>query len=156
MTQLAPMTPIDYEEFRADSIVGFAQDKIASGQWAASEADTLSAQEFHSLLPQGLNTPDNHLYRIVDGTGNKVGILWIAAKERGGQRIAYVYDVGVLPSHQRQGHAERAFAALELEVKRLGLQGLALHVFGHNTGAHALYVKLGFVATNINMFKPVA
>ena len=38
---------------------------------------------------------------------------------------------------------------------RLGLQGIALHVFGHNTGAQALYGKLGYVPTNINMFKAV-
>jgi RimJ/RimL family protein N-acetyltransferase len=35
----------------------------------------------------------------------------------------------------------------------LGLSGIALHVFGHNHGAQALYAKLGFVATNINLFK---
>ena len=156
MTQLAPMTPADFDEFLADSITGYAQDKIASGQWAANEADALSAKEFHADLPQGLHTPDNYLYRIEDETGHKVGSLWFAAKDRGGQRVAYVNDVSVLPAHQRQGHAERAFGVLEAEVKRLGLEGIALHVFGHNKGARALYAKLGFVTTNINMFKPTA
>lgn len=31
----------------------------------------------------------------------------------------------------------------------------ALHVFGHNVGAQALYAKLGFRPTNINLFKTV-
>jgi len=67
-----------------------------------------------------------------------------------------VYDVYVRPEHQRKGHAGRAFAALEVEAHRLGLTGIALHVFGHNAGAQALYQKLGYVPTNINMFKPLA
>jgi ribosomal protein S18 acetylase RimI-like enzyme len=61
----------------------------------------------------------------------------------------------VLPERQREGHAFRAFLDLEAEVQRLGLSGIALHVFGHNTGAQALYAKLGFQPTNISLFKPV-
>ena len=52
-------------------------------------------------------------------------------------------------------HAARAFLALEEEVRRRGLSGIALHVFGHNDGARALYDKLGFRPTNISMFKPI-
>jgi hypothetical protein len=33
---------------------------------------------------------------------------------------------------------------------------VALHVFGHNPQAHALYVKLGYITTNTNMFKALA
>jgi ribosomal protein S18 acetylase RimI-like enzyme len=82
-----------------------------------------------------------------------VGTLWIAIQARGTQRVAYVYDVVIGPEHRRRGHAERAFKALEQEAVGLGLSGIALHVFGHNHGAQALYAKLGFVATNINLFK---
>ena len=84
-----------------------------------------------------------------------VGMLWIAGLERAGQRIAYVYDISVRPEHRRKGHAASAFAALEGKVRELGLSGIALHVFGHNAGAVALYTKLGYQATNINMFKAV-
>ena len=53
-------------------------------------------------------------------------------------------------------HGTGAFEALEDKVRSLGLEGIALHVFGHNRGAHALYEKLGFQATNIHMFKDLA
>jgi ribosomal protein S18 acetylase RimI-like enzyme len=66
-----------------------------------------------------------------------------------------VFDVGVLPHRQREGHAERALRALEDELRRLGLSGMALHVFGHDVAAQALYAKLGFQATNISLFKPI-
>jgi len=48
-----------------------------------------------------------------------------------------------------------ALRALEQEVARLGLTGIALHVFGHNTQAQSLYRKLGYETTNINLFKPI-
>ena len=43
--------------------------------------------------------------------------------------------------------------AAEAEVRRLGLYGIGLHVFGHNSGARLLYERLGYRTTNINMFK---
>jgi len=81
--------------------------------------------------------------------------LWFAVQTKFNARIAYVFDVSVRPERQREGHAYRAFLALEDEVRRRGLSGIALHVFGHNPGAQALYAKLGYRPTNINMYKPL-
>jgi ribosomal protein S18 acetylase RimI-like enzyme len=53
------------------------------------------------------------------------------------------------------GYAMRAFEQLEAAVSSRGLCGIALHVFGHNEAARALYAKLGYRATNISMFKRV-
>ncbi|MBK9608808.1 MAG: GNAT family N-acetyltransferase [Betaproteobacteria bacterium] len=97
--------------------------------------------------------PDNHFFTILDARSAPVGMLWFAVQTRFNARIAYVYDVGVRPERQREGHALRAFAALEDEVRKLGLAGIALHVFGHNTGARALYARLGYQPTNISLYK---
>jgi ribosomal protein S18 acetylase RimI-like enzyme len=155
MTVLRPMTPSEYTAWLDESIPAYAADKVASGQWSQAESLELSRRNNDELLPQGLQTPDNHFYSIVDAQGNAVGMLWFAVEVKFGSRIAYVYDVSVIPERQRQGHAQRAFAALEVEVQRLGLSGVALHVFGFNTGAQALYAKLGFEPTNIHLFKAV-
>jgi len=40
-------------------------------------------------------------------------------------------------------------------ARTLGLSGIALHVFGHNSGAQALYASLGYQITNLNLFKPL-
>lgn len=82
-------------------------------------------------------------------------MLWLPVKKRFNSRVAYIYDIEVWPHQRRKGHAYRAFCASEQEVRRLGLSGIALHVFGHNTEAQALYAKLGFQSTDINLFKPV-
>jgi ribosomal protein S18 acetylase RimI-like enzyme len=64
-----------------------------------------------------------------------------------------VYDLAVKPEYRRQGHARRAFQALESEVAALGLSRIGLHVFSHNTGAQALYASLGYHVTGHNMTK---
>lgn len=156
MTVLVSMTDAEYDAYVADSIPAYAADKVAAGQWSEADALGLARKSFDELLPNGLQTPHNHLYSIRDAhDGPSVGMVWIAAQDRAGQRIAYVYDVSVKPDHQRQGHASRALLALEDEVHRLGLAGIALHVFGHNVAAQALYRKLGYAPTNINMYKPI-
>lgn len=153
MSVLRPITDAEYAAWLDVVIPEFAEDKVAAGQWPADRALELSRHEYATLLPQGKDTPDNHLYSVLDADGRRVGTLWFVIKERANKRIAYVYDVYVVPEQRRRGHAFRAFQALEGEVLRLGLTGIALHVFGHNHAAQALYVKLGYVATNINMFK---
>lgn len=152
---LRSMNESEYAAWLADTIPSYAADKIAAGQWAEDEALERSSKEYAELLPQGLATADNHLFSIVDAEGGAVGVLWFAVKNKFNARIAYVFDVSVVPARQRQGHASRAFVALEDKVRELGLSGIALHVFGHNTGAQDLYAKLGYRATNISLFKPV-
>jgi ribosomal protein S18 acetylase RimI-like enzyme len=145
-------------EFAAwcDAIVpDYAAEKVKSGEWQENEALAKSRESLDGLLPRGIDTPDNRLFAIVGADGESVGMLWFAVRERSGSRIAYVYNIAIDPRFRRQGHAERAFAALEQEASRLGLEGIGLHVFGHNRGAISLYEKLGFAATDITMFKPL-
>ena len=154
MTVLSSMNDAEFAKYLAVAIPDYAQGKVESGQWAATESLELSRKAYADLLPQGLQTPDNFLFTVYDGVSpESIGMFWFAAQDRGGQRVAFVYDVSIDPEHQRKGHASRAFAALEAEVQKRGLAGIALHVFGQNTGAQALYHKLGFVTTNINMLK---
>ena len=154
MTTLFPMSEAVFAEYMAKSIPDFAREKVASGQWSRESALELSRRGFETLLPQGLATPDNHIFEIRFET-ETVGMLWFAVQERAGQKIAYVYDVMIDPVQQRKGHGTRAFLALEDKARTLGLSGIALHVFGHNPDAHALYVRLGFQPTNISMYKPI-
>ena len=147
------MTHTEYAAWRTEAVPAYAADKVASGQWAEGESLQLSTKEYEELLPQGLETPDNHLYTVLDQEGSPVGMLWFAVQTKFNARIAYVFDVGVHENRQRQGHGSCALVELEGEVQRLGLAGIALHVFGHNTGAQALYAKLGYQPTNISLYK---
>lgn len=156
MSVLRPISDDEYARWLETVIPGYAEDKVACGQWPAESALELSRKEYAKLLPEGKNTESNYIYSVLGAGGEVVGTLWFVAKVQANRQIAYVYDIYVLPDRRRQGHAFRAFQALEREAAKLGLTGIALHVFGHNYEAQALYNKLGYVPTNINLYKPVA
>lgn len=153
---LVPLTSAEFADYKATSIPMYASEKVRSGEWAEADALRLAREAFDLLLPNGLDTPENHLFGLREAAdGSLLGVLWFATRQRAADRIAYVYEIVIHPQFQRQGHASRAFRALEDKVRELGLSGIALHVFGHNTGARALYESLGYVTTNITMYKPV-
>jgi ribosomal protein S18 acetylase RimI-like enzyme len=156
VTLLAPLTRSEFADYQAASIPMYAHEKVRSGEWAEADALGLAREAFDLLLPNGLDTPESYLFGLREASGGPLlGVLWFAIRQRVADRIAYVYDIVIHPQFQRQGHARRAFRALEDKVRELGLSGIALHVFGHNTGARALYESLGYETTNITMFKPI-
>jgi ribosomal protein S18 acetylase RimI-like enzyme len=154
---LVPMTAEAFAIYLERAIRAFALDKVASGQWSPETSLALSRRGFAELLPDGLATPNNFLFTLQDPVDQaNVGMLWYALQERAGHDIAYVYDVLVEPACRRKGYAACAFRALEVEFGSRGLAGIALHVFGHNQVAQAFYARLGYEATNINLFKKVS
>lgn len=151
---LAPMRAEAFTAFFDTAVAAYAGDNVAAGRWRADEAPALARAETERLLPQGAATPEHHLLEIVDG-GTAVGFLWFAAMSRGSTRVAFVYQIYVHAGFRRRGHARAALQALEGIVGGLGLAGIALHVFGSNTGAQALYRSLGYGTTSLNLFKPL-
>jgi ribosomal protein S18 acetylase RimI-like enzyme len=154
MTQLVPMGEEAFASFIETAVAGYADDNVAAGRWTADEALGLSRAEFVRLLPLGLATPNNHLYEIRDESCDRtVGFLWFAIMARGSAKTAYVYQLEIHPEFRRQGHARAAFHAMESIAVEMGLSSIGLHVFGHASGAKALYGSLGYSVTGINMQK---
>lgn len=151
---LISMDEADFHAYKNRSIVEYAQEHIRTGRWSPEEGMQKAEQQYRELLPEGLSSPNNYLFTIQKRiTGEKVGILWFAIQKRGGKSSAFVYDVWIEEQFRRRSYGEQAFLALEEQVRALGIDTIGLHVFGHNHAARALYEKLGYVATNINMVK---
>ena len=154
MTTLVPMTPTEYAAWREESIPAYARDKVEAGQWNAAESLENARAEVDALLPLGPATPGHHLWAIRDAAhADSIGCLWVGEQRLGPRRIAYVFDFSVKPGQRRQGHARRAFLALEDEVRALGIDTISLHVFGHNAAARALYEHLGYAPTSLTLAK---
>ena len=147
------MNTAEYAAWAEAAIPPYAADKVRSGRWPEAQAIDLARKEFEQLLPKQQETAGNYFFNVVGDNSETVGSLWFAKAQRVGYEIAYVYDIVIQQEYRRRGHAMRALQALEVEASLLGLAGVALHVFGHNEGAIALYRKLGFEPTNINMYK---
>ncbi len=143
-----------FAEYLSHAVAGYANDNVVSGRWTEETALAQSKASFKESLPEGLQTPDQHLFEITDDEGNNsFGYLWFAVIEKHGLRSAFVYDLEIREAHRRQGHAEAAFHEVEKRVHDLGLKSIGLHVFAYNKGAQRLYEKLGYQVSSLNMLK---
>ena len=157
MTALRPMSHEAYPAFFEDAIATYAAENVAGGRWLAADAPELARAETLRLLGQGVDTPDHHLFEVLASPeGSPVGYIWFAAAPRGSIKIAFVFQIKIQPPFQRQGHARAALELVEQEAVRLGLAGMALHVFACNPTAQALYRSLGYEVSSLNMIKPFA
>jgi ribosomal protein S18 acetylase RimI-like enzyme len=151
--QLRPMTAAEFIPYRAYSTREYAREKVDAGNWDAESALDLADQEYTRYLPDGVATADNFLYIIEDtATGSRVGVLWVALTGAG---KAFIYDFEIDESVRRHGYATLALYELEQIARDKGVQSIGLHVFAHNHTARALYQKVGYVETNINMSKTI-
>ena len=157
MIRLQPMNETEYQEYLDIAVADYAQEHVKAGRWSSEQALQAAKQEYDALLPDGVSSKNQYLYTIVDEeTDAKVGMLWFAATERANERVAFVYDVIIYEPFRRRGYGEQAFQALETKVRALGLKRIGLHVFGHNHAARAMYEKLGYVVTNVQMSKSLS
>ena len=152
MVTLRGMTEEEFQAFLARSIPEYAAEKVKAGNWTPDEALERSREEHVTLLPQGLATPNHHLYTI-EQAGKPVGRLWLSVDQHIAGGAGFIYDLFVDEPFRRRGIASEAMRLLEKEALGLGVRSLALHVFGTNLAARALYQKLGYEITNINMAK---
>jgi ribosomal protein S18 acetylase RimI-like enzyme len=148
------MSQDEFEAYLESAVDHYAQEHVRAGNWSPEQARTLSEDSYHSLLPDGVATPDQYLFTIEDqALGEKVGMLWFAVEERVGAPRAFLYDIRIEEACRRRGYGTEALQALEAKVRELGLATIELHVFGHNDTAQAMYEKLGYQVTDLRMSK---
>jgi ribosomal protein S18 acetylase RimI-like enzyme len=111
-------------------------------------------ESYAKLLPDGLESKDQFLFTIIETASERaVGTLWFAKKAEAAKPHAWVYDIVLNPEVRGRGYGKFLMQLLEAEVKKVGLNSIVLHVFGHNTVASSLYEKSGFRVTNKIMAK---
>jgi GNAT superfamily N-acetyltransferase len=151
------MNQTEFEDYLEVSVPYYAEEHVRAGGWNAEKAKQRAKENFHKLLPDGLDTKNHHLLAIEDESiGRKVGILWFAVEERETGPLAFVYDIRIDEVHRRRGYGRQAFEALEEKVREMGLTRIMLHVFGHNFAARSMYQKLGYEAVNVMMSKTLS
>lgn len=147
--RLRPMNQAEYSDYRTYAVSEYAKDKIAAGNWKPEEALQHANAEFSETMPSG----GNSLYIIEDANNEqRVGVLWLAVEPAGN---GFIYDFEIDEAFRRQGYAMQALAELENVAREKGVEKIGLHVFGHNQAARALYQKVGYIETNVNMAKKI-
>jgi ribosomal protein S18 acetylase RimI-like enzyme len=151
------LEPLSHEEF-ADYVrretQRYAEEKVRAGNWPPGGALERAKKEFDGLLPLGLETPDNFLFRIrAREEPEPVGLLWICVKHPDEGPGGFVYDLQVHERFRKKGYATAAMRELENFARQRGLPRISLHVFEHNVVAIRLYEKLNYRTTNRRMSK---
>lgn len=157
MVQLIPMTESEFQSYLEGAIKDYAEDKVKAGNWLPEEALLKSTEVFSSLLPQGVSSEGQYLFSIRESsTDPYLGMIWFAVNEQAQQRSAFICNFSVLEAFRGIGYGKAALVALEDKIRELEITTISLHVFGHNKTALALYQKMGYETTNINMSKCLA
>lgn len=155
MIRLEPMDEATYETWLEVTIRDYAQEKVEAGNWLPSDALERARLSFAELLPEGRATAGHELRLMLNEAGERVGYTWWVPEDRPFGRVAYIYDLAVHPEHRRKGYAQAALAQIEAYARERGFIGVQLSVFGWNAGARQLYLRAGFVETNVTMLKRV-
>ncbi len=138
--------------FIATSIPGYAAANVRTGRWTESEALDNSRREFDTLLPQGFNSKDHFFYTLYKEK-EAIGMAWLKATRSDALKKGFIYKIFIEENHRGQGHGKSLMRLLEEKAREMGLNTLALHVFGSNKIAINLYNSIGYEITNINMSK---
>lgn len=150
MVKLIPMQQQDFEPYLEQIIPEYAKDHVRNGNWPAEGAVERSRKEILGLVPDGLQTKNQHLFSIVEATdGQKLGMFWVHVDH---QR-AFIYDFKIDETLRGKGYGKQAMLALDEKLKSMDVESVGLHVFGDNLIAQELYKKVGYQITGIQMRK---
>lgn len=150
---LMPMTQRSYAAYLDAAIDEYAREIRRTDGVGWSEALERSRAEYDELLSQGLATPGQVLFDVVDaGTGAEVGALWLELRP---PSAAFVYDVWLTPSVRGRGLGRAAMVAGADWCRTRRLDVLGLSVFGRNAVARGLYESLGYTVVTEALRRPV-
>ncbi|AUX41606.1 uncharacterized protein SOCE26_030270 [Sorangium cellulosum] len=151
---LRPLEPAELEAFIHLTVRGYAEERAEAVDARAEDAARNARAQVEALLPQGLATPDHHLFAVLEGDV-AVGHLWIAVTSVDGFRSVFLYDIHLREDARGRGIGRRVMALAEEAARGLGARDLELHVFASNTRALRFYEALGFRITSVSMRKTI-
>ncbi len=141
-----------YDAWVERSPAEYAAGHVAAGNWPAEGSLERARAEFRTLLPDGLETKGQELWSIRDSDGRHAGILWVGPRPNA-ERALFIWDIEVEPEARGRGIGRAALEALHAWARDHGYDRVGLHVFGANDVARRLYLRLGYLETDVAMEK---
>ena len=154
--ELHPMNKEQYEAYLKADLPRYAAENVRAGYWSEADAPAKAKETYARYLPQGIDTPGQHLYVIRNqDEGQEVGIVWIGAQPGREASAGFIYNLYIEEGFRRRGYARATMRAIEEVARAMGWSSLGLHVFGHNRAARDLYESLGYEVRSMNMIKSI-
>ncbi len=152
--RLRPMTDDELPAFIEHGKAQYARDMVENAGLSPEQARTKTEQDWSRLLPNGRIPSGHHVYVVEDEEGQRVGDLWFAERTTDFEGTgAFVYSIEIDEEFRGKGYGRETMELLEDEVRKTGLDRIALNVFGGNEIARSLYRSLGYSETAVMMRK---
>lgn len=118
----------------------------------SEEPSSKAIKQLNNLLPEGIETPNHHLFNIyIDG--QVIGFVWVKVEKE--KKSAFLYEIYIIEKYRGKGFGTTVMNSVEEWLEQEGIYYFKLHVFGSNTGARKLYEELGFEIAGLNMLKTI-
>lgn len=146
-----PLIGADLSSWLDVSRAAYIAERMEAGD-STAEAEANAASSFERLVPGGTPASGQHLGRLLDGDGRRVGHLWVGPMGEDPTRW-WVWDVAIEADLQGQGYGRSAMRLAEHLAREHGASSIGLNVFAHNGIARSLYASLGYVESAVIMRK---
>lgn len=145
----------EFNEWSTQQLDDYIAEIVAATGAGHAEVEARARREEAELLPDGLDTPGQLIFRLVVDD-QPVGWLWLSLQHPNGDTgVGWIYNIVIEEEFRGRGYGREAMLLAEQEAKRNGLQALALNVFAHNHVARGLYLSLGYRETAVQMKKTI-
>lgn len=140
------MNSQEFESYSEYSVKDYANDLVKAKKRTQEEADVQAQKEFSTMLPEGINTKDNHLMIIEDvSSGISVGIIWYLYEIVKGTKQVFLSDFFIYEQERRKGYATLALAEMEHNAIEDSCKESIIFVWKHNPPGVNLYTKCGYI-----------
>ena len=146
--KLRPTTKAEYDEYLEKSIKSYANELLTSGMVPKENVEAEAQATFNRILPDGFNTKNHYFFHAYEKE-EFIGFIWYGMRKD----TAFIYDFYIAEKMRRKGYGRQVMILCEEDAKEKGAKAMALHVFGHNKAARALYESLDYIPTSIQMKK---
>jgi RimJ/RimL family protein N-acetyltransferase len=149
MLKFETMSDADFAAYLRKAIPEYAYDQLRAGNWTADEAVGRARAEFQQMLPNGPQTPNQHLYTILDAQGHKAGMFWYFVNADRPRKTAFLIDFFIFPESRQKGYEAEALTLFEADARQFEVERVELQVFSHKPEQLALYREAGYGETSV-------
>jgi|SRR5579862_3084877 len=149
---LRPLTDAEFESWFPRMRDGYAADMVKDAGLAPEKATAMAASQMDGLFPGQAPSPEQLVY-VLEEDGERVGDLWVCDRDDAVQHALFIYFIGIDEEHRGKGYGKAAMELVESEARRLGIDRIALNVFGRNEVARNLYRSVGYEENAVSMSK---
>ncbi|WP_028865356.1 GNAT family N-acetyltransferase [Psychromonas aquimarina] len=150
MLTLRKMHDDEYSDYKKIFVNEYAQDLAANYGHTQEQSVILAKCSYAEHFPN--NRPKAYNYiKCIEAEKHTVGYIWYAVNESASS--AFIYDFYIAENFRGKGYGSAAVAVLESRLTQENIQRLNLRVAYDNPKALALYQRMGFAVTGLNMSK---